>query len=507
MGTANYIGRVGGLAVALGIGFGVVLAPAVAFADRADSGSTASADSPSARSGAKSSAASSRRSGVTGLEGHRRQPLASAARGQRADHPSTPGIAAARVAPTAAVPGPSVRLPKVTVGGAVAGPAASAGGAAAVNSTPAVDPTPSLVSGPTTAVTSRYAQVEPPAQRSLRVLDRQDVRVSSAQVVAVNASASQLASESAPVETQPATFTGKASVISQVFSAVFAAVGALGNAVGTDLSFPVTRLLMSARPPWITTMGLTVQSSEFEGMPVWTLQSSDPSGKEVVGIHGGALILQPLIFNWLSYAAIARETGATVIVPIYPLVPQGTARTVVPAMADLISAHIDDKGADNVSVFGDSSGANIALTAVQELVRRGHSVPTHMVLASPPLDASLSNPAIPLVHDALFSSRHTVAVVLDSSRQWADGLDPSDPLVSPLFGSLAGLPSTTVYAGSRDVVAPDVLLLQDKAAATPGADFSFVLRKGEPHDFAVVTLLPETRALMPDIYRQLGLTS
>ena len=57
-------------------------------------------------------------------------------------------------------------------------------------------------------------------------------------------------------------------------------------------------------------------------------------------------------------AAMARNTGATVIVPIYPLVPQGgTAGTVVPAMADLISSQIDQHGAENVSVYGDSLAA------------------------------------------------------------------------------------------------------------------------------------------------------
>ena len=55
---------------------------------------------------------------------------------------------------------------------------------------------------------------------------------------------------------------------------------------------------------------------------------------------------------------MARNTGATVIVPIYPLAPQGTAATVVPAMADLISSQIDQHGAENVSVYGDSAGGN-----------------------------------------------------------------------------------------------------------------------------------------------------
>ena len=173
-------------------------------------------------------------------------------------------------------------------------------------------------------------------------------------------------------------------------------------------------------------------------------------------------------------------------------------------MADLITAQIDQHGADNVSVYGDSAGGAIALAVVQELVRRGDLVPSHMVLISPAVDATLSNPVIPLVRDPVLSGV-TLSHAHQIAQQWAGDLDLTDPLVSPLYGSLAGLPPTAVYAGSRDVVAPDVLLLQDKALATPGTDFTFILRKGGLHDWAIFTILPETQAVLPDIYRQLGI--
>jgi triacylglycerol lipase len=303
----------------------------------------------------------------------------------------------------------------------------------------------------------------------------------------------------------PATFTGEPSIVSQVLTGVFRVVRAVGDFLGVDLTIPLAQLLSSDSPPWFTTLGLNVQRSEFEGMPVWTLQSpGSTSDQTVVAIHGGAFVAHVNIFNWLNYAAMARDTGATVIVPIYPLVPQGgTAGTVVPAMADLISSQIDQHGAENVSVYGDSAGGYLALAAVQELVRRGDPVPSHMVLISPPLDLTLSNPAIQFVDDPLFSG--LLPTLHNIVQQWAGDLDLTDPLVSPLYGSLAGLPPTAVYFGSLEIFAPDGLVLQDKALATPGADFTFILRKGELHDWPTVPILPETQAVLPDIYQQLGL--
>jgi triacylglycerol lipase len=304
----------------------------------------------------------------------------------------------------------------------------------------------------------------------------------------------------------PPVFTGQPSVLSQALSAAFGLVATLSDKLGVDLTTPLVQAISSDSPPRLTTIGLSVQRTEFEGMAVWAIQSPTSTSDEVVvAIHGGALVSQPPVFNWLFYADMARDTGATVLVPIYPLVPEGgTAGTVVPAMADLISAQIDAYGAENVSVFGDSAGGNIALAAVQEMVRRGDLVPSRMVLSSPGVDSTLSNPAIQFVDDPVLSSA-VLATLRGNTELWADGLDLTDPLLSPLYGSLVGLPPTVIYTGSRDVVMPDLLLLREKALATPGSDFTFILREGEFHDWLVIPLLPETQALLPDVYQQLGI--
>ena len=75
--------------------------------------------------------------------------------------------------------------------------------------------------------------------------------------------------------------------------------------------------------------------------------------------------------------------------------------------------------------------------------------------------------------------------------------------MSPLYGSLTGLPPTTVYSGSLEILAPDTLVLAQEAA-TQNAPISFVLRAGEFHDWPLLDILGAT-GYRPQIYQELGI--
>ncbi len=296
-------------------------------------------------------------------------------------------------------------------------------------------------------------------------------------------------------------FTGNATMVAKVVVAALRVV----DAVSTQISIPGLGGIFVAKPPLYATIGLTTTESESGGMPVWTLQSSSPTGQYVIAVHGGGYVNDPTIFHWLTYAAMARTTGATVVVPMYPLVSQGgTAATGVPQMADFIAGMVAQYGAENVSVLGDSAGGGLALAATQELVTRGETTPGHLVLLSPWLDVTLSDPAIALVDDPVTSN--AIPALKLAGLAWAGTLSTSDPTVSPLYGSLEGLPPTTVYAGSLDAAGPDVLRLRAEAIAE-NADITFVLKAGEFHDWPITAPLPDAVSAMDAVYQQLGIVT
>jgi triacylglycerol lipase len=299
-------------------------------------------------------------------------------------------------------------------------------------------------------------------------------------------------------------FTGQPSLVHEVVVAGLRVVDAVLETVGipsiTAIASAQVPIFTDGVPPFFLTYGLDVRRSDFEGMPVYTLQSPhSPSDEVIVGLHGGAYVGQISIFHWWTYADIARDTGAAVVVPVYPVAPKGTAGTVVPATADLLTELIEAHGQDNVSVLGDSAGGGLALAAAQVLVRRGAPTPGRMVLLAPWLDATVSDPASQTIPDPLLD----VGTLQYAGRLWAGGLNPTDPLVSPINGSLRGLPPTFVYSGSLDLLSPQTLRLRERALSEGDKNFTFILRNGLIHDWDTFPFLPDAIADRPAIEGQL----
>lgn len=286
-------------------------------------------------------------------------------------------------------------------------------------------------------------------------------------------------------------------------SGIYDQMGVLGSPVQNLFTSGLLKPLFSDSPPRLLTslLGQSVQYTTYDGMPVVQITPANPTGNYVVALHGGAFIWPPMIFHWIGYSVMAYQTGATFEVPIYPLIQQGgTAGTVIPKVAGFISTQIAAHGASHVSVLGDSAGGTIGLAAVQYLVATNKAVPASLVLLSPLLDQHLTNPNIGFINDPFFPSRPNM--LYNTANLWAGGLSLNDPLVSPLYGSLQGLPPTYIYAGSLDPVAPDAFVLAQKAI-TESAPIRFAMASGGFHDW--ILLSPGGLRYWQQIEQQLGI--
>ena len=235
-------------------------------------------------------------------------------------------------------------------------------------------------------------------------------------------------------------------------------------------------------PPRHLRADVRIQVRQDEGWPVYrVLPSTGAPEGSVLYLHGGGWVHEIAKQHWQLIAQIAAEARTTVVVPIYPLVPHGTAGAVHEQVVRIALRSIDESG--TVSLAGDSAGGQIALSAALTLRVRGEVLP-HTVLIAPALDLAFGNPRIPAVQRS--DPWLGVPGGRELAAQWAGTLAIHDPMVSPMFGDLTGLGPITVFSGTRDVLNPDAHLLVEKARDA-GVEMTFHERQGEVH---VYPLLP-----------------
>jgi acetyl esterase/lipase len=183
-----------------------------------------------------------------------------------------------------------------------------------------------------------------------------------------------------------------------------------------------------------------------------------PATRQVLYLHGGGWVLSITEPHWGLVGNLVDRLGCEITVPLYPLAPEHTARDVfamlLPLYAETVAA------ADDLTLMGDSSGGNLALSLAMQARDRGLPPPARLVLISPGLDVTFADPAMPALDrvDPILSHRGVPAL----GRLYAGDLDVRDPVVSPLLGDLGGLAPLAVFTGTRDLLNADAHRLRDK---------------------------------------------
>lgn len=231
--------------------------------------------------------------------------------------------------------------------------------------------------------------------------------------------------------------------------------------------------------------------AEHDGWPIYTVSPAGGRARHrAVYVHGGGWVNEIEPAHWRLIAQLAAETQTAVRVPIYPLIPWGTAGEVVPRVAKLVTAEIALVGSRRTFLLGDSAGGQIALSSTIWLRDNGFEQPDRIFLIAPMLDAAMTNPEIAMVEPRdPWLARPGIAEYV---RYWRGGLSIDDPLVSPLSAELTGLTALTLFTGTRDILNPDAHLLARRATAA-GVDVDFVEGEGMVHVYPLLPI-PEGRA-------------
>jgi len=203
---------------------------------------------------------------------------------------------------------------------------------------------------------------------------------------------------------------------------------------------------------------------EEGGWPVYLVGDRNAPHRAIF-LHGGVYSFEIDPLHWKLVSEVADASNTLFTVPIMPLAPRGTASTVVPVVADLTAALIDEVGAGNVAIIGDSSGGGMALAVAMELRDRGLPALGATVLISPWLDISGTDPRLTEIapSDPWLAVPGTHA----AGSLYRAELPEDHPWVSPITGSLNGLGPITMFSGTRDILNADATRLVSLAGEQP----------------------------------------
>lgn len=244
------------------------------------------------------------------------------------------------------------------------------------------------------------------------------------------------------------------------------------------------------------------QTQPVNGQPVFTIapRHGKPS-VQIIYTHGGAYINALQWIHWEIIRKLVERVGAQVTVPIYPLAPEHTYRDAFPLLEDLYRTVLHNHPDHKIVLCGDSAGGGFALAQAIHYRDLGLRLPDRLVLFSPWLDITMSNPEIALVepHDIMLGTPG----LLQCGKWWAGGDDPRSPLFSPIFGDLAGLPAIDLFMGTSELFIADARKLKEKVSAI-GSMVNLYEYPGAFHVFVGATMTPESKNVFDRVATALG---
>jgi monoterpene epsilon-lactone hydrolase len=214
----------------------------------------------------------------------------------------------------------------------------------------------------------------------------------------------------------------------------------------------------------------------------WARPTNRRSEGTILYLHGGWYVLGSARAYRNFAGHFANRAGAEVFVPDYRLAPEH------PFPAGLLDAQavyrgLIERGVRRIAITGDSAGGGLTLALLSLLKTQeasGGVLPTAAVVLSPVTDLTLSGRTweTRAVADPYFTKEQAVSLV----PLYLGSHDPKDPLASPLFGNLAGLPPIRVLVGDDELLLDDSLRYVERAVAA-GADARVDVWEGLPHVF------------------------
>lgn len=240
--------------------------------------------------------------------------------------------------------------------------------------------------------------------------------------------------------------------------------------------------------------GVDVQQETIAGLKCEWLTPAGAADEELLLYwHGGAYVMGSCASHRPCVSHIAREAGIRAIVPEYRLAPEHPFPAAIEDSVTLYRALLE-RGYEpaNIVVAGDSAGGGLSIAMLLSLRAAGVPLPGAVGLLSPWLDLSGQGESMTTRkdQDPWFNPEDLPHV----TRYYCGDTELTNPLVSPVFADLSGLPPTLIQVGDDELLLSDSERLAKHMRAA-GGQVEIDVWPGMWHVWQMfIGLMPESRA-------------
>jgi epsilon-lactone hydrolase len=227
------------------------------------------------------------------------------------------------------------------------------------------------------------------------------------------------------------------------------------------------------------------------GVPAeWvSVPSSDPS-IIVLYLHGGGYIIGSTNTHRDEVSRICRASAARALVIDYRLAPEhpfpAAVEDATAAYRWLLAQGIDPA---RIVIAGDSAGGGLTAATVVALRDAGERMPGAAVMMSAWADLTQSGESMktkanvdPIIQQEFLD---------EAAGHYLNGADARDPLASPVYADLSGLPSLLLQVGERETLLDDSTRFAARAKAA-GVDVTLEVWDEMIHVWQIFApMLPE----------------
>ena len=206
-----------------------------------------------------------------------------------------------------------------------------------------------------------------------------------------------------------------------------------------------------------------VRDHDFEHFQgAWVMPKDQRRTGVILYLHGGGYTCGSLEYAKGFAATLASECGVRVFCPAYRLAPEHPYPA---ALDDALESYqyLLQKGYEpgQIMLAGESAGGGLIYCLCLKLKELGMELPCGLIGISPWTDLTGSG-------DSYRENRENDPSMTPELLQFYAGCytqDPTDPLCSPLFGDLTGLPPSLLFVGGDEVMLDDTRALHEKLLA------------------------------------------